>query len=142
MSEITIREFISNYENGKYNNPDVDTMIEAGWFDWFCEDEELKSRLDEMFPKVKQLANSSKIDIDTMYVFFKNNCPGIGKIYDDFRFCEIETGDVVFTIVPASGHERDFGLAEVWGSENSFERALAKGHWHDVEDFFKVGSEA
>jgi len=142
MSEITVREFIRNYENGRYDNADVDTMIEAGWFDWFCEDEELKPRLDAMFPKVKQLAASLNIDIDTMFVFFKNNCPGVGELYDDFRFCDIETGDVVYTVIPASGHKRDFGLAEVWGTENSFDRALAKGYWHDIEDFFKVGRAA
>jgi hypothetical protein len=117
-------------------------MIDAGWFDWFCEDYELKSRLDAMFPKVKQLAVSSKIDINTMYVFFKNNCPGRGDLYDDFRFCDIETGDVVYTVTPASGHTRDKGLAEVWGEENSFDRALAKGYWHDIEGFFKVGRAA
>ncbi|MDR0472348.1 MAG: hypothetical protein LBH43_01560 [Treponema sp.] len=90
--EMSVREFIANYENGKYEDPSVNTMIDAGWFDWFCEDDELKSRLDEIFPKVKQLASSSKVNIDTMYVFFKNNCPGIGDIYDDFRFCEMRTG--------------------------------------------------
>jgi hypothetical protein len=139
MSNITIREFIENYEDGIYDNPNITTMIDAGWYDWFCEDEELKPRLDAMFPKVKQIAQSSLIDMDTMYVFFKNNCPGIGDVYDDFRICEIETGDVVFTVIPASGHKRDFGLAELWGEKNNFDRALAKGYWHDIQEFFGVG---
>jgi hypothetical protein len=136
----SIRQFIHNYESGEYNSDDRDTMIEAGWYDWFCEDQELKSRLDEMFPKVKQCAESSKVDMDTMYVFFKNNCPCDGDLYDDFRFCDIRTGDVVYTIVPATGHTRDFGQSEVWGQENGFKGPLAKGNWADIEDFFNVRS--
>jgi hypothetical protein len=138
MSELSVREFIQNYENGKYNNPDFNTMVSAGWYDWFCEDAELKPRLDAMFPKVKELASSSKINMDTMYVFFKNNCPGIGEIYDDFRFCKIRNGDVVYTVIPASGHKRDKGLSELWGSENNFKGALAKGNWHDIQEYFEI----
>jgi hypothetical protein len=138
----SIRQFIHNYESGEYNSDDRDTMIEAGWYDWFCEDQELKSKLDEMLPKVKQLAKSSKVDMDTMYVFFKNNCPCDGDLYDDFRFCDIRTGDVVYTIVPATGHARIFGLSEVWGQENGFKGSLAKWNWSDIEAFFNVGGAA
>jgi len=136
MSEITVREFIRNYENGRYQNSDRDTMIDAGWYDWFCEDEELKPRLDAMFPKVKQIATSSKINVDRMFVFFKNNCPLDGEIYDDFRFCEMESGDVVYTITPESGHKRIKGRSEVWGKENNFKEELAGGTWEDITSFF------
>ena len=135
-NNITVREFIRNYENGRYDNSDKETMIDAGWYDWFCDDEELKPRLDAMFPKIKEIAVSSKIDVDNMYVFFKNNCPGRGDIYDDFRFCEMENGDVVYTITPESGQESIKGQSEVWGKENGFEGALAKGTWDDITAFF------
>jgi hypothetical protein len=139
---MLVRRFINNYESGVYDSGDHQAMIEAGWYDWFCEDYELNERLDEMFPKIKQLAASSKIDIDRMYVFFKNNCPLDGEIYDDFRFCEIETDDVVYTVTPASGYERDKSMASVWGKENNFKGALAKGNWNDIEVFFNVRSAA
>ena len=138
MSNTTVREFIRNYENGMYSSPSMGTMIEAGWYDWFCEDEELKPRLDAMFPKIKEIAVSSKIDVDNMYVFFKNNCPGRGHIYDDFRFCEIKSGDVVYTVVPESGQESIKGQSEVWGKENKFDGALAKGAWDDITNFFGI----
>ena len=136
--QISVREFIQNYESGKYDSPDTDTMIDAGWYDWLCEDEELKPRLDAMFPKAKQIAASSKIDIDAMYVCFKNDRPGKGDLYDIFRFCDMETGDVVFSVTPSSGHKKDKGQAEVWGVENTFDRALAKGTWNDVMSFFGI----
>ncbi|MDR0476141.1 MAG: hypothetical protein LBH43_21045, partial [Treponema sp.] len=137
--ETNVREFIRNYENGKYENPSKKTMIEAGWHDWFCEDEEIKPRLDELFPKVKQIAQSPKINMDRMFVFFKNNCPGAGSLYDDFRFCEIKTSDIIYTIVPASGQQKTKGQSELWGKENNFNEALIKGTWNDVLAFFGIG---
>ena len=136
MSNTTVREFIHNYENGKYVDPSKETMIKAGWHDWFCEDEELKIRLDLLYYKVKRIALTPKINIDKMYVFFKNNCPGESEIYDDFRFCDMESGNVIYTVVPASGHRRDKGQAELWGRENNFKEALVKGTWDDILAFF------
>ena len=138
MNNITVREFIRNYENGKYVNPDKETMIDAGWYDWFCDEEQLKLRLDLMYYKVKQIALMPKINMDRMFVFFKNNCPGEGEIYDDFRFCDIDSGDVVYTIVPASGQKKNRGQAELWGRENDFKEALAKGTWEDITNFFSI----
>ena len=138
MSEKSIRKFISNYVAGCYENPSRETMIEAGWYDWFCDDTELKPRLDAMFPKVEQIAHSAKVDMDTMYVFFKNNCPGVGDIYDDFRICDMRTGDVIFTVCPASGHERTMGRADLWGRENNFKGALAEGTWEDITNYFGI----
>ena len=71
-----------------------------------------------------------------MYVFFKNNSPCFGKLYDDFRFCDMETGDVIYTICPAVGYTETFGQSEVWGKENDFEEAIVAGTWNDVLFFF------
>jgi hypothetical protein len=136
--DITVREFIRNYENGDYNSDDTDTMIAAGWYDWFCRDTSLKGKLDRLFPKVKLIAGSKKIDQGSSYVFFKNNCPGTGSLYDDFRFCDMETGEVIYTVIPASGHKVNKGRAELWGRENRFERALVEGTWRDVRAYFEV----
>jgi hypothetical protein len=138
MKDKSVREFILNYEKGKYDSHSVKVMIEAGWFDWFCSDRSLKKRLDALFPKVTQLAHTAKINMDTMYVFFKNNCPVYGTVYDDFRFCDRSTGDVIYTVVPASGHTVCKGRAELWGKENNFKGALVEGTWNDIKKFFGV----
>jgi hypothetical protein len=136
--ERTVKQFIEDYASGKFNSKDTDTMIAAGWYDWFCEDEELKERLDELFPKVAEIANSKKIDVDNTYVFFKNNCPMCGDLYDDFRFCDVKTGDVLYTVIPATGHTKNQGRAELWGNENDFERPLTLGTWETIQYYFGV----
>ena len=96
MAEISIRQWIENYNSGKYDSQDVKVQCEAGWYDWFCRDESLCGKTKRLAPKVKQLAKSSKVDVDNWYVWFKNNCPVFGSLYDDIRFADIKTGDVTY----------------------------------------------
>ena len=136
MKDKTVRQFILNYEKGLYDSNSRDVMIEAGWYDWFCKDRELKKKLDRLFPKVTQIAHSSKVNMDTMYVFFKNNCPFNGSLYDDFRFCDSD--GVVFTVVPESGHNSCKGQAELYGRDNNFKEPLVKGTWNDIKKYFGI----
>ena len=92
-----------------------------GFFDWFCKTESLKNKAKSLFSKVKSVARSDKFDPTKTYVFFKNNCPCSGKLYDDFRICDIETGKVLYTVTPKNGHN---GEAEIWGVDNDFEYPL------------------
>jgi hypothetical protein len=50
----------------------------------------------------------------------------------------METGDLIYTIIPASGHEHERGKASVWGAENNFAGPLVEGNWKDVKTFFGV----
>jgi hypothetical protein len=141
--EISVREWLANYDAGKYNSPDVDTMIAAGWYDWFCQDRYLLPRLQKMVQHVKRIAESPLIDQDTMYVWFKNNCPVQGSLYDDFRFSDRKTFDVIYTIVPKSGHKLWKSKSQVWDIKNApalpekFVPAV-HGKISDVYNFFKV----
>ena len=104
-----------------------------GFFDWFCKTESLKNKAKVLFAKVKSVVRSGKFDPTKTYVFFKNNCPLVGNLYDDFRICDIESGDVLYTISPKNGHN---GKAEVWGEENDFENPLVCGTWREVRMWF------
>lgn len=142
MANKSLRTFIKETENNELENTYMDY-----WYDWFCKEESLKNKALVLGKKVKQISNSSKINLDNQYVFFKNNCPIGGNLYDDFRICDLETGDVIYTITPSSGHTADKiavkkglkkGLSSIWGRENSFDGPLLEGSWNDVKKFFGV----
>jgi len=99
MKEINLKQWINNWKDGMYDKRDVDTMCEAGWYDWFCNDNSLYSRLKKLAPKVIWFSDLGIIDPEKVYVFFKNNCPLVGELYDDFRICDLyNDNNVIFTI--------------------------------------------
>lgn len=126
MKNIPIREFLEAPFEKRH----------GAWYDWFCKDTALPAKTEKLTTKLAQIANSPRINQDTMYVFFKNNCPMNGPLYDDFRVCDIASGDVIFTITPRCGHS---GKAEVWGKLNDFKEPIIQGSWIDVKNFFMKG---
>lgn len=106
------------------------------WYDWFCKNSQLFNRGKELISKLKEISGSKKIDIEKTYVFFKNNCPAYGDLYDDFRICSIENECVLYTVIPESGFNTNKGRSVVWGKENNFEKPLIEGTWEDVLSFF------
>ena len=133
---ISIREFLERYDSGEFDSSDVETQIKAGWYDWFCKDEMLHKKTKRLVQKLKSIIKTKKFDIDKTYVFFKNNRPIMGSLYDDFRICDIENRRVLYTVIPSSGHRVDKGKAVVYGHENDFEEPLVVGTWRDVKRFF------
>jgi hypothetical protein len=138
MSDMSVRLWIEKYNSGAFDKPERSIQIDAGWYDWFCRDNSLVKKTKKLASKVKRVARSPKINIDTMYVWFKNNCPVEGSLYDDFRFADIKTGDVIYTIIPSSGHNCNKGEAEIWGKENDFDEPSVQGTWKDVLKYFEV----
>jgi hypothetical protein len=76
----------------------------SGFYDWFCK---------SLMSKVIKLVESGKVNINAAeaYVFFKNNCPMSGSLYDSFSICN-EDG-VILWATPKSGHRSDNGKAEI-----------------------------
>lgn len=135
MTGMNIETFATRFLRGDFDLNDRKVQIEAGWYDWFCRDTSLAAKTQTLGKKVLQLMKSNKIDTEKNYVFFKNNCPMRGSLYDDFRICDMETGNVIYTVVPRCTHS---GKAEVWGRENNFQEPLVSGSWKDVKAFFGV----
>ena len=100
---ISIKEWINRFLLGEFDkkdsfNSDVKTQIQAGWYDWFCKDSSLAAKTKKMGNIIKQVKSGGKVNIENWYVWFKNNCPLNGPLYDDFRFARLDTGDVQMTI--------------------------------------------
>ena len=137
MKEINLKQWINNWKDGMYDKRDVDTMCEAGWYDWFCNDNSLYSRLKKLAPKVIWFSDLGIIDPEKVYVFFKNNCPLVGELYDDFRICDLyNDNNVIFTIVPKSGHRNAKKPAELWGinpDTGKFEELLTAKNWSQLK---------
>lgn len=83
MSNITVREWIEKFNHGEFDNKEFDTQVKAGWYDWFCSDKALSNRLKKMGNIIKDIKND--YILDNYYIWFKNNCPMVGRLYDDFR---------------------------------------------------------
>lgn len=100
---ISIKEWIDKFLSGEFDkkdsfSEDIKTQIQAGWYDWFCKDSSLAAKTKKMANIVRQIKSGGKVNLDNWYVWFKNNCPLNGPLYDDFRFAKLDTGDVQMTI--------------------------------------------
>ena len=118
----TVRSWQQAYNSGAFENPDRRTQIDAGWYDWFCKDTSLANKTKRMGQIVKQIKDGGKIDLDNYYVWFKNNCPLNGPLFDDFRFARRDNSEVQFTIqLNCCWNKHKFA---VFGRKNEFKEPL------------------
>lgn len=97
--ETTLRQWQENWNVGLYNGTERQDMRKAGWYDWFCPDNELPRRLRKMAKVVTQIADGGIVDLDSTYVWFKNNAPmAFDNTYDDFRIAPMGGGSNLFAI--------------------------------------------
>jgi hypothetical protein len=108
IMNMTINEFLAN--------PMATEDDCFGFFDWFCRNKSLKNKMLALKGKVAFLVKSGVIDGDKNYVIFKNNCPGWGELYDDFRVIDIETDEMVCGLAPKLGYDNPAkkGKCEFW----------------------------
>ena len=94
-------DYIGGFQNEKYDHPynkeRVKQQIDAGWYDWWTNDRYLPGKTAKMGKIINQIRPGGKVDLDKNYVWFKNNFPMKGNLYDDFRFASSDTGDVQLT---------------------------------------------
>jgi hypothetical protein len=125
MKGTTLRKQLEAFDKGIYLDSEGNESWCYNFYDWFCKDSTLQKKSDKLFGMVKKfLEVTPQIDQDKYYVFFKNNCPMDGPLYDDFRICAIEDGGVSYNITGKSGHS---GLAEMYVSTMGFNEPYLTG---------------
>ena len=96
--QLPLKDWIHEFNKGNFDSPDKMIQIKAGWYDWFCKDTSLKNKTKRMANIIKQIKPGGKVDLETSYVWFKNNCPLHGPLYDDFRITSIETNNTLILV--------------------------------------------
>ena len=132
--KTTLRQQLESFDNG--TTIDSDGQINSGnfnFYDWFCSDKALENKSKTLFKQVKTfIKHHPEINLDTHYVFFKNNCPMVGSTYDDFRICDIEEGNVQYTVTPSrvlkKGGRETIKMSEIWGRSNNFKQPLKEAN--------------
>ena len=137
--EYKLSEWVRLFESGAFNNKWE--MEDAGYYDWWCSRESLFTRFKKMAPKVVQLTKSPIIDCEKTYVFFKNNCPMVGSLYDSFSICDIETGKVLYWVGHLErgchGYQQggwcvDTRVNGVWS------HILERVKWTEIKKYFQI----
>ena len=100
----------------------------SGFYDWFCKDTSLEAKGKSLMAKVIKLIGSGRVNINAAetYVFFANNCPVSGPLYDSFSIAD-KDGGVILWATAKSGHT---GKAEI-----NFFRGDRKGQVIESESF-------
>lgn len=95
---IALRNWQVKWRLGEFNAKDKLTQLKAGWFDWFCKETSLASKTKKMASILTQIKDDGKIDLNTMYIWFKNGCVLNGSFYDVLYFGSICDYEVQFKI--------------------------------------------
>ena len=134
---ITVHSSIQEVVNSELTDKEILNL----WYDYFCKSSSLVNKGRALIRKLKkiyklnELSGRKYFDPNKTYVFFKNNCPCCGSLYDDFRICDLETREVIF-VIQVNRYDQKHS-AELWGLPNNFEGAILEGSIKDVYNYFK-----
>ena len=103
--KLSVRQWQEQFQSGAFSAPDLYTQCTAGWSDWFCQDHALAGRLKKIGRIVMGVRDP--FILDNYYVWFKNNCPLSGPLYDHVTFTPLSASHdgKGFSVVQDSPHE-------------------------------------
>lgn len=87
---VTVREWKERYADGDFDAKDRNVQVEAGWFDWKCDDLMLAAKTKKLAGFITRLKDGGKLDLDALRVSFVNAEPDGGSPHDEVRFSDAE----------------------------------------------------
>ena len=118
---MKVRDWITRYQNGEFKEKTLETQIDAGWYDWFCNDQELLEKLKKM-AKIIVDVNNDYI-LDNYKIQFYNRCPMDFPLFDEVLLKPIDKKETRYISIQ---FDHPFGrtkpyLVEIWTIPNNQE---------------------
>jgi hypothetical protein len=133
MATVNLKQQFEAFKAGRIIDSEGRENDCFNFYDWFCKSTSLERKSKKLYKAAIRFCKEMNVDLERHYVFFKNNCPMFGPLYDDFRICDLEEGNVVYNVTLKSGHS---GEAEVYSRETGFNVPVYQGP--SMTEFYKI----
>lgn len=98
-SELCIRDWLDTFSDVDFSDWWEYQLCSAGWWDWMEPRDTARIRITKQAVKIlNKIKDSEYLDLDTMYVWFKQSLRGDGVYTESIKISDKATGNVLYCI--------------------------------------------